>query len=96
MKGFGMGFMSMASPTAEFERLIIGKELQHLNSPILNWNISNTIVATDPAGNLKPDKAKSIDRIDGTVAVLIALGMHLNQKADKTPKPYKERGLRVL
>ena len=96
MKGFGMGFMSMASPTAEFERLIIGRELQHFNSPILNWNISNTIVATDPAGNLKPDKAKSIDRIDGTVAVLIALGMHLNQKADKTPKPYKERGLRVL
>jgi len=96
MKGFGMGFMSMASPTAEFERQIIGKEIQHFDSPILNWNISNTIVVNDPAGNLKPDKAKSIDRIDGTVAVLIALGMHLNQKADTTPKPYKERGLRVL
>ena len=96
MQGFGMGFLSMASPTAEFERQVIGREIEHFNSPILNWNISNTIVATDPAGNLKPDKAKSIDRIDGTVAVLIALGMFLNQKADMTPNPYKDRGLRIL
>ena len=96
MKGFGMGFLSMASPTAEFERQVVGREIRHLNSPILNWNVANTIVVADPAGNLKPDKARSIDRIDGTVAVLIALGMHLNQKADKKPKPYKERGLRML
>mgnify|MGYP003312473613 CR=1 FL=1 len=86
----------MASPTAEFERQIIGKELQHFDCPILNWNISNTIVATDPAGNIKPDKAKSIEKIDGTVATLIALGMYLNQKGDNTPNPYKERGLRML
>ena len=78
MKGFGMGYVSMASPTAEFERLVIGNEMKHLNCPILNWNISNTIIATDPAGNMKPDKSKSIDKIDGTVASLIALGMYLN------------------
>ena len=96
MKGFGMGFVSMASPTAEFERLVIAKDLRHFNCPITNWNISNTIVASDPAGNLKPDKSKSIDRIDGTVAILIALGMYLNQGADTNPDPYKERGLRIL
>ena len=96
MKGFGMGFISMASPTAEFERLIVGNELNHLDCPILNWNVANTIIATDPAGNIKPDKSKSIDKIDGTVASLIALGMFLNQDVKEKINPYKERGLRVL
>lgn len=95
-KGFGMGFISMGSPTAEFERMVIGKEIQHLKCPILTWNIANTIVSTDPANNLKPDKAKSTDRIDGTVAVLIGLGMYLNDDNKKEINPYKKRGLRML
>jgi phage terminase large subunit-like protein len=100
-KGFGMGFISMASPTAEFERMVIGKEIQHLGCPILfcpvlTWNIANTIVVTDPANNMKPDKSKSTDRIDGTVAVLIGLGMYLNDDTKEASNPYKERGLRIL
>jgi phage terminase large subunit-like protein len=76
--------------------MVIGKEIQHLKCPILTWNIANTIVSTDPANNLKPDKAKSTDRIDGTVAVLIGLGMYLNDDNKKEINPYKKRGLRML
>ena len=95
MTPFGMGFVSMASPTAEFERLIVGNHIRHIGCPILSWNISNTIVTKDAAGNLKPDKARSIDRIDGVVAAIIALGMSMRTE-EKKKNPYAERGIRVL
>mgnify|MGYP001165057714 CR=1 FL=1 len=93
--GFGMGYYSMSAPTAELERLIIANEIQHTGCPILAWNISNTIVVQDPAGNMKPDKSKSIEKIDGTVASIIAIGIYLNKKEEKI-NPYKNRGMRML
>lgn len=96
MQGFGMGFVSMASPTAEMERLVVGKDIQHSGCPILSWNFSNVIVATDPAGNLKPDKMRSVDRIDGAVASIIALGMKLIDEQEEKIDPYANRGLRML
>ena len=95
MTGFGMGYISMGSPTQEMERLIVAGDIQHTKCPILSWNFSNCIVSKDPAGNLKPDKAKSIDRIDGSVASIIALGMYLNRDEEKN-NPYQSRGLRIL
>lgn len=95
MTGFGMGYISMGSPTQEMERLIVAGDMQHNKCPILTWNFSNCIVSKDPAGNLKPDKAKSIERIDGAVASIIALGMYLNREEKKT-NPYEDRGLRML
>lgn len=70
----GQGFLSMAAPTAEVERLVLGRALVHGGNPVLRWNAVNTVVRTDPAGNLKPDKEKSIERIDGMVATIMAVG----------------------
>ena len=95
MTPFGMGYISMSSPTAELERLVIGGNIQHTGCPILTWNIANAIVSQDAAGNLKPDKAKSVDKIDGTVASIIAIGMSLNTEPKKS-SPYASRGMRVL
>tara|TARA_R100000773_G_scaffold29104_1_gene24995 strand:- start:10728 stop:12419 length:1692 start_codon:yes stop_codon:yes gene_type:complete len=96
LKGFGMGFVSMASPTSEFERLVVGGELQHLGDPVLKYNLANCTISLDAAGNKKPDKAKSSGgRIDGLVAAIVALGMYLNQDKPKET-PYEDRGLRVL
>ncbi len=95
MTKFGMGYISMGSPTQEFERMIVANEINHFKCPILSWNFNNCIVTKDPAGNLKPDKAKSIDRIDGAVASIIALGMYLN-KTETKKNPYEERGIRML
>ena len=95
MTKFGMGYISLGSPTQEMERLIVAGELQHLGCPVLGWNFLNCIVSKDPAGNLKPDKMKSVDRIDGAVASIVALGMFLNRE-DKKTNPYENRGLRML
>jgi len=71
---FRQGMSSMAGPTREFLRLVAGQLLAHGDHPVLTWNVLNLDVKTDPAGNMKPDKEKSGDRIDGVVALIMATG----------------------
>ena len=66
---FGQGFASMAAPTKEVETLVVGVQIGHGGNPVLRWMISNVAVRQDPAGNLKPDKEKSAEKIDGVVAI---------------------------
>jgi phage terminase large subunit-like protein len=54
---FGQGFLSLAAPTGELERLVISRALWHGGHPVLRWNASNVAVRQDPAGNIKPDKS---------------------------------------
>jgi phage terminase large subunit-like protein len=76
--GFNMaemrqGFVSLSPPTKEFERCVLGRTLAHDGNAILSWMVGNVQVKTDPAGNIKPDKSKSTERIDGAVAAIMAL-----------------------
>jgi phage terminase large subunit-like protein len=71
---FGQGFASMSAPTKELEKMILGQQIAHGGNPVLRWMVSNVAVKQDPAGNLKPDKSKSSDRIDGVVALVMAVG----------------------
>lgn len=70
----GQGFQGMAGPTRELEKLVVGKRLDHGGNPVLRWMASNVAVKQDPAGNFKPDKSKSRERIDGIVALAMAVG----------------------
>jgi phage terminase large subunit-like protein len=74
MVGFGQGFASMASPTKELERRILEGTLNHGANPVMRWMASNITTEQDAAGNLKPSKKKSTERIDGIVATIMALG----------------------
>ncbi len=71
---FRQGFKSMAAPTKELERLVLSGELDHLNNPVLRWMASNVSLKLDPAGNMKPDKSKSTEKIDGIVATIMGVG----------------------
>ena len=68
MVEFRQGFRSMAAPTRELEKLIVSRKLAHGGNPVTRWMAANVAVAQDPAGNLKPAKDKSTERIDGIVA----------------------------
>jgi phage terminase large subunit-like protein len=88
------GFVSMSAPTKELSRLIVGKMLGHGGHPILDAHIGNLCVKLDPAGNLKPDKSKATERIDGAVATIGAISgvvADINQ-----PSVYQSRGLLTL
>jgi hypothetical protein len=65
MVEFRQGFRSMAAPTRELEKLIVSRKLAHGGNPVTRWMAANVAVAQDPAGNLKPAKDKSTERIDG-------------------------------
>jgi phage terminase large subunit-like protein len=89
--GVGMGFLSMAGPSRELERLLLAKVIHHGNHPILRWMAANAAAKEDPAGNIKPDKANSQGKIDGIIALLIALDRWMRQ--DNRPSIYETRGL---
>jgi phage terminase large subunit-like protein len=80
----GQGFVSMASSITELENVVLKKELRHGGHPVLRNNIANAVIKLDPAGNRKFDKAKRTHRIDGAVALAMAVGQY--RKTDvKTP-----------
>lgn len=70
---FGQGMASMSEPTKEFERMVLAGRIRHGGQQVLRWNIDNLAVARDAAGNIKPDKANSKEKIDGAVALIMAL-----------------------
>lgn len=70
---FGQGYKDMSSPSKELERLIVSGKLIHNNHPVLRWMAAAAAAEIDAAGNVKPSKAKSSDRIDGIVAAIMAL-----------------------
>lgn len=93
---FGQGFGSMSAPTKQFEAQVLTGEVEHFGNPVLRWMLASTVVQTDPAGNLKPDKRKSIQKIDGIVASIMALGEWMTAQAKDETNPYNERGLLIL
>lgn len=94
MVPFGMGFASMAAPSKELVKLLQGEMLRHMNHPILMWMAENISVRQDPAGNIKPDRSTSGGRIDGIMALLMALGRTM--VGDNQKSVYETRGLEVL
>lgn len=92
---FGQGYVSMSPPMKELERLILEHKLAHGNNPVLTWMANNLVVRQDPAGNLKPDKEKSTEKIDGIVALLMGLDRALRHEEPKKSL-YEDRGLEVV
>lgn len=89
MTQFGQGFASMSAPCKEIERAILGRQMKAGGDPILRWNIANVRVEPDAAGNVKFSKAKATGKIDGAVAVAMAIGRAL---ADQAGPLIYERG----
>ncbi len=69
----GQGFQSLSAPMREVEKLMLGGKIRHGGNPVLRWMVSNLQASQDPAGNLKPDREKSADKIDGFAALLDAV-----------------------
>ena len=92
---FRQGWPSMTAPTKEFEALILGRKIVHDGNAVMRWMVNNVSVDIDPAGNLKPSKKKSTERIDGVVAEIMALGRWLvSPESEKSV--YETQGIRTL
>jgi phage terminase large subunit-like protein len=67
------GFASMSAPTKQLEALILQKRIHHGGNPVLRFMFDNVMVIQDANGNIKPDKAKSHEKIDGIVSLIMAI-----------------------
>jgi phage terminase large subunit-like protein len=74
---FGQGVVSMNPPMQELMRLTLSGKIRHGDNPVLTWMMDNVVSKMDAAGNIKPDKEKSKDKIDGAVALIMALDLAL-------------------
>jgi phage terminase large subunit-like protein len=72
---FGQGMASMSPALRDLEQVLLEGELAHGGHPVLSMCVANTTVVLDDAGNRKPSKRKSTGRIDGLVALAMALGV---------------------
>lgn len=80
---FGQGFASMGPALREFESLLLNTEMRHGDHPVLTMCASNARVVSDPAENKKFTKAKSSGRIDGMVALAMAVGIMPQEAEDE-------------
>lgn len=74
---FGQGYKDMNFPTQQMLKLAMEGKLAHGGHPVLRWNVDNIAIKRDPAGNIKADKSKSTEKIDGAIATIMALGRAL-------------------
>ena len=84
----GQGFKDMSPPTKELMKLTLEERLAHGGHPVLRWMMDNIFIRTDPAGNIKPDKEKSTEKIDGAVATIMALDRAIRCGNDTSESVY--------
>jgi len=93
---FGQGYLSMSPPSKDLFQFVLEGKIRHGKHPVLDWNMENTIIETDPAGNIKPSKRKSTEKIDGVVAMIMALARATVCGGADSGSVYDHRGLLIL
>lgn len=85
----------ISEPMKELESLIYSKRLYHDGCPIAEWMISNVVAKFDRNENMMPDKERGENKIDGIIALIMAIGRWIKRDKD-VPSVYETRGLRRL
>ena len=86
----------MSPPTKELMKLTLEQRIAHGGQPVLRWMMDNIFIKTDPAGNIKPDKEKSTEKIDGVVATVMALDRAIRCGNDAGESVYDGRGILMI
>ena len=96
MVQFGQGYKDMSPPTKELMKLTLEQKLVHNGHPVLRWMMDNIFIRRDPAGNIKPDKEKSTEKIDGAVAMIMALDRAIRCGCVSDDSIYDSREMLIL
>lgn len=83
----------MSPPTKERMKLTLEQKLAHGGHPVLRWMMDNIYIRNAPAGNIKADKEKSTEKIDGAIATVMGLDRAIRFGNDVTASVYDDRGI---
>ena len=86
MSAFGMGYKSLSPAAKEIEAKVMTGDFIFFNDPVIRWQFGNVQLEIDPAGNIKPNKAKSSDKIDTIMALCMAVGEEMYTEAPVVSK----------
>lgn len=92
---FGQGFGSMNTPTKEYQRLMLTNSINVGKNPVSRWHNSNIAIDVNPAGDIKITKAKSSEKVDGMVALMMAIGEKMD-KHNNHGSIYDDRDIIIL
>lgn len=95
MVKFSQGIMAMSDPSKELEKAVKAKNIFHGGDPVLSWMVSNCVLYIDPNDNIKIKKESDKNKIDGVIALVMALG-RLKVNGGLAKNVYAKRGLRTL
>ena len=98
MSPMRQGFKTLSYPTKELERLVANEGIAHNGDPVMRWMVSNIEISIDPAENIKIDKKKSSEKVDGPVALVMAIGEYIDQEndLDNRPSRYETEDLLII
>ncbi len=94
MIGYGATVKNFSEPMKEIEALILKKGIEFQMDPVLMWMFGNVVARLDKKDNIFPNKERAENKIDGVVALIMAMGRYIVNN-DK-PSIYEERGIRML
>lgn len=89
------GYATLSAPSKQVDAMVASGKYRHAGHPVLRWCASNVAVEQDAAGNIKPSKKKSTERIDGIVALVMAEGQAMVAEPTTT-SVYETRGMIAL
>ena len=97
MNPYAQSYSQLSTPTKEIEKKLYNGDLRHDGNPVMSWNISNVEITMDSGGNIKADKSKSEEKIDGVVALAMGIGQMLTERmGDEGDSIYETRDIIML
>jgi len=93
MVEYRQGYKTMSPALKTLMQLTLEKRIAHDGNAALRWMVDNLAVTRDPAGNIKPDKEKATEKIDGAIAMIMALDRAFQNNAERKKCVYDTRGL---
>ena len=97
LQPFGQGFKDMAPALDSLEAILLNNRMSHGMHPVLTMCAANAVIAKDPTGARKLDKSKTSGRIDGMVALAMAVGvMNIASEQEEPASPWEDENYSIL
>lgn len=77
--GFGQGYNSMSEPTKELQAHFLEKNIKFVKNPVNKWQLSNVVITMNPAGDVKIDKSKTKNKVDGPITWVMCIGAWIEE-----------------